>query len=141
MKNCECFIAIKATSISTPITDPQFRVESQRGGAEVADINVKIEERPQYRVDSIEFQGKTTIPKDQLRRVMSLREGEIFSRKQLDDSIVELNKLGVSLDKDKDVGVSEDDARERVTIKIILDKQGRANESFNRSTSKRSWYP
>jgi len=120
--------------------DPQFRVESQRGGTEVADINVKIEEWTQYRVESIEFQGKTTIPKDQLSRVMSLREGEVFSEKQLDDSIVELNKLGLSLDKDQDVGVSTNHARESVKIKIILDKQGNANESFNRSTMKRSWY-
>jgi hypothetical protein len=72
---------------------------------------------------------------------MLLREGDIFSEKQLDDSLVELNKLGFSLDKGKDVGVSENHARETVAIRIILDKQGRANESFNRSTSKRSWYP
>jgi hypothetical protein len=121
--------------------DHQFRVESQRGSAEVVDINVRIDERPQYRIDTIEFQGKTSIPKSELSRAMLLREGDIFSEKQLDDSIVELNKLGFSLDKQKDVGVSEDHARETVTIKIILDKQGRANESFNRSTSKRSWYP
>ena len=102
---------------------------------------VYAEERTQYRVETIELQGKTTIPKDQLSRVTSLREGEIFNEKQLDDRIVELNKLGLSLDKDKDVGVTKDHARERVTIKIILDKQGYANESFNRSTMKRSWYP
>jgi hypothetical protein len=119
--------------------DPQFRVESQRG--DVVDINVRIEERTQYRVETIELQGKTTIPKDQLSRVTSLREGEIFNEKQLDDRIVELNKLGLSLDKDKDVGVSKNHARERVTIKIILDKQGYANESFNRSTMRRTWYP
>jgi isoaspartyl peptidase/L-asparaginase-like protein (Ntn-hydrolase superfamily) len=71
---------------------------------------------------------------------MSLREGEVFSEKQLDDSIIELNKLGLSLDKDQDVGVSTNHARESVKIKIILDKQGNANESFNRSTMKRSWY-
>lgn len=106
-----------------------------------SDDDAKIEERPQYRVETIEFQGETSIPKNQLSRVMSLREGDVFSQKRLDDSIVELNKLGFSLDKDKDVGVSEDHARERVTIKIILDKQGRANASFNRSTMKRSWYP
>ena len=135
------FITIRATSISTPSKSMRFRRESQRGDAEVLDINVKIDERVQYRVEAIQFQGKTTIPKNQLSRVMSLREGDIFSEKRLDDSIVELNKLGFSLDKDKDVGVSEDHARERVTIKIILDKQGRANESFNRSTMKRSWYP
>ncbi len=121
--------------------DRQFRVESQRGSAEVVDINVRIDERPQYRIDTIEFQGKTSIPKSELSRAMLLREGDIFFEKQLDDSINGLNKLGFSLDKQKDVGVSENHARETVTIKIILDKQGRANESFNRSTSKRSWYP
>jgi outer membrane protein insertion porin family len=124
-----------------PEQDRQFRVESQRGGAELIDINVRIEERAQYRVETIEFQGKTTIRKIQLSRVMSLHEGEVFSEKQLDDSIVELNKLGLTLDKDKDIGVTENHARETVAIKIILDKQGRANESFNRSTRKRSWFP
>ena len=121
--------------------DHQFRVESQRGSAEVVDIQVRIDEGPQYRVGTIEFQGKTSIAKSELSRAMLLREGDNFAEKQLDDSIIGLNKLGFSLDKQKDVGVSKDHARETVTIKIILDKQGRANESFNRSTMKRSWYP
>lgn len=120
--------------------DREFRVDPQ-SGADVVDYNIKIEERAQYKVQAIKFAGKSSISRDQLIRVMSLREGEVFSQKQLDDSIDELNKLGVSLDKHKDVSVVEDRARDRVTVKIVLDEQGRANESFDRSTSKRSWYP
>jgi outer membrane protein assembly factor BamA len=118
----------------------EFRVDPQ-SGADVVDYNIKIEERAQYKVQAIKFAGKSSISRDRLIRVMSLHEGEVFSRKQLDDSIDELNKLGVTLDKYKDVSVVEDRARDRVTVKIILDEQGRANESFDRSTSKRSWYP
>ena len=118
----------------------EFRVDPQ-SGADVVDYNIKIEERAQYKVQAIKFAGKSSISRDRLIRVMSLHEGEVFSRKQLDDSIDELNKLGVTLDKHKDVSVVEDRARDRVTVKIILDEQGRANESFDRSTSKRSWYP
>lgn len=120
--------------------DKQYRVDPQGRGTEIVDFNIKIEERAQYRVEAIKFAGKSSIPQDRLIRAMSLREGEIFSQKQLDDSIEGLNKLGLSLDKDRDVKVSENHARERVTIRIVLDDQARANELFNRFGMKRSWY-
>jgi Surface antigen variable number repeat len=118
--------------------DPQYSVDPQ-SGADVVDYNVKIEERSRYRVEAIKFAGKLNISRDQLLRAMSLHEGEIFSQKQLDDSIDELNKLGLTLNEDKDVIVTENHARERVTIKIILDEHGRAKEKFDRS-SVRAWF-
>ena len=120
--------------------DREYRVEPQ-SGADVVDYNIKIEERARYKVQAIKFAGKSSISTDQLIRVMSLREGDVFSQKQLDDSIDEFNKLGVTLNKQKDVSVVEDHARDRVTVKIILDERGRANESFDRFVMRRSWYP
>lgn len=119
--------------------DRQYRVDPQSGGADVVDYNIKIEERAQYKVEAIKFVGKSTISRDRLIHVMSLREGAIFSRKQLDDSVNELNSLGLSLDKDKDVIATENHVREVVTIKILLDDRARANEWLGRSSIRRLW--
>ncbi len=117
----------------------QYRVDPQNGGAEIVDYKIKIEERSQYRVDAIKFAGKSDTSRDRLIDVMSVREGEIFSRKQLDDSIDELNRLGLTLDKDKDVIVTENHVRGVVIIKILLDDHARANEWLDRSSMSRLW--
>ena len=59
---------------------------------------------------------------DQFTGAISLHEGEAFSQKQLDDSIDALNKLGLKLDKNKDVSVSNDKTQPLVNIVIFLNK-------------------
>ena len=61
---------------------------------------------------------------------MLIREGEIFSQTKLDDSIDALNKLGLNLDKDKDVGVFHNNSNNSVTIVIVLNKDRYPDESF-----------
>ena len=100
--------------------------------AKSADLKVTINEGQQYKVGSIKFKGKTTINTDQLNRAMLLHQGEVFSQKQLDDSIDELNKLGLNLDKDKEVRISQDQTHPLVNIVIFLNKDHRAKESFFR---------
>ena len=97
-----------------------FRAKSQ--DLEIADLKVTIDEGPRYKVGSIKFEGKTAVRMDQLNGAMSLREGEVFSQKQLDDTIDALNKLGLDLDKRKDVNVSNDKTQPLVNIVIFLNK-------------------
>jgi surface antigen-like variable number repeat protein len=98
----------------------------------VADLKITINEGPQYKVGLIKFDGKTTLKTDQLNAAISLHEGDTFSQKQLDESIDELNKLGLDVSKDRDVSLCLDKTQTLVNIVIFLDKDRRARESFNR---------
>lgn len=93
-----------------------------RSDADIADFKIVLTEGPQFKVASIKFDGTTNITKDQLNAAMLIREGEVFSRPKLDDSIDALNKLGLNLDKDKNVGVVENMSNNSVTIVIVLNK-------------------
>ena len=89
----------------------------------VADFKITINEGPQYKVGSIKFAGKTTVKIEQLNAAMSLHEGDIFSQQQLDDSIDELNKLGLDLAKKRDVSIHLDKTQPLVNIVISLEKR------------------
>jgi outer membrane protein insertion porin family len=107
---------------------------------DVVDFNITINEGTRYRVASIAVEGKTEIRKAQLSAALRLREGAIFLQKQLDDSIRELNKLGLALEQDMDVAVLPERRSESVRIVIVLDKGRRPDDSFNRFVMKRRWY-
>ena len=49
-------------------------------------ITINIEEGEQYRVSDITIAGDTIVPKDELYSLISLEQGEIFSRKELTES-------------------------------------------------------
>jgi outer membrane protein assembly factor BamA len=121
--------------------DREASANSKPPDVEVANFKITIKEGPQYKVASIKLEGKASIPVDQLNGAILLHEGELFTQKSLNDSIDRLNQLGLTLDKDKDVGVSTNDALELVNIVIVLSKDRRSKESFNRASMKRSWYP
>ena len=70
---------------------------------------------------------------------MSLREGDLFSRKQLDVSIEELKKLGLDLNKE-DIGVFQTEGKDTVDVVIVVSKDRLPQESFDRFTAKRNWY-
>lgn len=102
--------------------DYEFSAKSKRDEPGTADLKVTINEGPQFKVGAIKFDGKTTIEAARLSAAVSLREGDLYTRKQLDDSIDELNKLGLSLDKKKDVTISPDHTASVVKIVIFLNK-------------------
>ena len=102
--------------------DYEVSAKSKRDEPGTADLKVTIVEGPQFKVGAIKFDGKTTIEAARLSAAMSLREGDLYTRKQLDDSIAELNKLGLSLDKQKDVTISPDQTASVVKIVIFLNK-------------------
>ncbi len=54
-------------------------------------INIYIEEGPQYRFSGYEIQGKTIISKEKLSPMIQIKSGEIFSRKQVTQSITAIN--------------------------------------------------
>jgi surface antigen-like variable number repeat protein/PBS lyase HEAT-like repeat-containing protein len=119
--------------------DKEYRVGLKDHGEAFVDYVIKIEEGPQFKIASIKFDGTASLKKEQLTKAMSLREGEVFSRKQLDDSIEELKKLGLDLSTE-DIGVFQSDDNDTVDIVIVVSKDRFPQESFDRFAAKRNWY-
>lgn len=63
------------------------------------DINVAINvfEGEQFKIQKVELSGEFVVPEDDLRMLISVKEGDIFSRKQVSDLVERLSKrLGES---------------------------------------------
>ncbi|MFO7813056.1 MAG: outer membrane protein assembly factor BamA, partial [Pelovirga sp.] len=56
-------------------------------------IDIEIDEGPQYRVGALSVSGDLLFPEEQLLEQVQLKEGEVFSRLQLRDSILALTDL------------------------------------------------
>lgn len=119
--------------------DNQERVDSKDNAANFVDYIIKIEEGPKFKIGSIKFDGPTSIKKEQLSKAMLLQEGDVFSRKQFDDSIEELKKLGLNLTRE-DIGIFRTEGKDTVDVVIVVSKDRLPQESFDRFTAKRNWY-
>ena len=85
-----------------------------------------INEGPQFHVGDIQFTGGTGIPEVELRRVFPLREGEIFSVRQVRAGIEGLTKLYSSqgyLDFTAVPDTVADDNLQRISLVVRLDEQ------------------
>jgi outer membrane protein assembly factor BamA len=85
-----------------------------------------INEGPQFHLGNIQFTGGTGIPEVELRRVFPLREGEIFSVKQVRLGIEGLTKLYSSLgylDFTAIPNTEVDDNLQRISLVMRLDEQ------------------
>ncbi len=60
---------------------------------EYLDITIEIDEGPLYRVGKVKVSGDLMLPEEQLLRAVKLQPGNVFSRKQLRDSIEILTDL------------------------------------------------
>ncbi len=58
-------------------------------------ITINVSEGEQYRISEITLSGDTLVPKEELRELITLQRGEIFSRKELTESTSRISsKLG-----------------------------------------------
>lgn len=57
------------------------------------DILIEIEEGPQYRVGEVEFDGDLVRDREELRKLVKLSAGDVFSRLLLRESVFALNNL------------------------------------------------
>jgi outer membrane protein insertion porin family len=60
---------------------------------ESARILFEIEEGNQFRIDGVDIQGDLLLPKDELLARLTLKSGEVFSRKTLRENITTLNDI------------------------------------------------
>ena len=85
--------------------EPLFKPTSAGDGEGVVDFKIDIREGPRFTVRRVEFAGNARTPDPVLRRAFLVREGDVFSQSLYEDSIRNLNRLGLfeEIDKDKDV--------------------------------------
>jgi beta-lactamase regulating signal transducer with metallopeptidase domain len=82
---------------------PTFTVDEQR---KVVNLDININEGPQYTIKRIGFTGLTTIPEEVPGRELAIKEGAVFDASLLVLSLLRLNRLGLFEEiKEEDVQI------------------------------------
>jgi outer membrane protein assembly factor BamA len=102
---------------------PEFRADV-RAGQGVVDLEITIEEGPRFKIRKIGFSGEK-LPQTDLRELLLVRGGDVYSQKLFEQSIDRLNDLGwfEFVDKDKDVDYRTNEEEHLVDIVIKLTKK------------------
>ena len=87
----------------------------------VVDFTVNIEEGQQFKIRSIRFLASNLSNRD-LRELLLIREGDVYNRQLIDQSISRLNEFGLfeKIDKDKDIEFRTDEEVSLIDIVIKL---------------------
>ena len=87
---------------------------------------------PRFKVNSITFEGKTDVSLADLRHALQLREGDFFSQARFHTSVDAINKIGLNVDKERDVRFEFDETNYQLHLVIIVDKRtSRLNSAEN----------
>jgi len=104
--------------------DPRF-VEPKAGSKDgVVNLEVTIEEGPQFKVGRVNFDGVTDDEQKLLIEEFRLKTGEVFSTKTLQMAVDRFNESGRfgRLDKDQDVRILTDDKAADIDLVIMVTK-------------------
>lgn len=100
---------------------PEFKLTPDESEG-VVDFELTIDEGPQFRLFKISFKGDTEIPDRELRRLLVIREGDIYNQRSFEESISKLNDTGlfepIDQDKDADFRTNEEEHGVEVVIKL-----------------------
>jgi outer membrane protein insertion porin family len=102
--------------------EPTFHEPPPGGRAGVVDFLITIDEGKRFTLHSIELSGNAMTPDDILRPAIVLRDGEPFRQTLLDESLKNLEGLGLfeKIDRGKDVDYAVGEEPSQVKIKIKL---------------------
>jgi outer membrane protein insertion porin family len=105
----------------------QFKVESQQvtisPDRKDISISINIREGDQFRVSNIEVGGEMVVPVEELNKLITFREGEIFSRKEVNKVINAMQKrLGEDAYAFAEVRMipDVDEANKTVALRLLL---------------------
>ena len=112
--------------------EPQFKAATKTANEGVVDLRVSIEEGRRFRVRTIKFHGNL-LTDEELLRLMRICAGDVFNERLFEESIGELNKLGLfeSIDKDKDTSFTTDE--EEGLVDIVIKLNALNSEALGRS--------
>jgi outer membrane protein insertion porin family len=99
---------------------PEFNVRPGRSDG-VVDLDITIEEGQRFKIRKIGFSGEK-LPQTDLRELLLVRGGDVYSQKLFEQSIDRLNDLGwfefVDRDKDVDYRTNEEEGLVDIVIKL-----------------------
>lgn len=103
---------------------PEFKLTPDKSEG-VVDFEFTIDEGPRYRLIKIGFTGDTELPEKELRRLLVMREGDIYNQKLFEESITQLNESGLfdPIDKDRDADFRTNEEEHCVEVVIKLTKR------------------
>ncbi len=64
-------------------------------GLKLVDVNIKVDKNNRYRIDSVVIASRKGVRKALIRRVITIKKGEYFSREKVLKSLREVNALGI----------------------------------------------
>jgi outer membrane protein insertion porin family len=95
------------------------RDERLRTGEKLADLALRVEEGPLYRVARITFEGNVRHPDEELRTFLDLVEGETFRENELDSGVRALMSLGAFHEVRPEVDVVSTPGQALVVIHMV----------------------
>jgi outer membrane protein assembly factor BamA len=102
---------------------PTFR--SEPGATEgVVNFKITVDEGKQFTLRNISFKGDN-LPESEVRQLLLVREGDVYSQKSFEESIRRINETGWfnSVDKDKDVDYRTNEEEKLVDVVIKLSRR------------------
>lgn len=102
--------------------DPIFR--SEPGAEGVVDFKIIVDEGKQFTLRNISFKGDN-LPESEVRQLLLVREGDVYSQKSFEESIRRINETGWfnRVDKDKDVDYRTNEEEKLVDVIIKLSRR------------------
>ncbi|MBV9609785.1 MAG: outer membrane protein assembly factor BamA, partial [Acidobacteria bacterium] len=106
----------------TPVPNTTFDDEKK-----LISLEIDVNEGKQFYVRRIEFQGNTTTRDKVIRRELALEEGQVYSKKAWDFSILRLNQLGYfeALKPEQDTEVKQNVQESTVDLTLKVKEKGK----------------
>jgi len=103
---------------------PEFKLTPDESDG-VVNFEVTIDEGPRFRLFKISFKADTELPEKELRRLLVIREGDIYNQRLFEESINKLNDTGLfePIDQDKHADFRTNEEEHLVEIVIKLTKR------------------
>jgi outer membrane protein insertion porin family len=106
-------------------------------GSDKIDLTINIDEGHQFFVRRIDFQGNTTTRDKVIRRELLIDEGDLFSKRLWDASILRLNQLGYfdQLKPDDATDIKRDTKTDTVDLLLKVKERGKNSIQLNGGVS------
>jgi outer membrane protein insertion porin family len=113
--------------------EPTFKDNPQNPKEGIVDFKFTITEGKQFTLRRLEFLGNTFTRDNVLRREVLVNEGDVYSQRNFEISVLRLNQLGFfdPIDAERDAVFRTDEEESNVDIDLKVTERGRQQISFN----------
>ena len=119
-----------------PYTNVKSQIVKSNESDNKLDIDILVDEKYKAYINRIEISGNTTTQDDVIRRQLKLNEGQIYSKKDIADSISRIKRLGYFSNVEyKTRPLSNDSNKLDLLIEVIETKTGEISIGLSHSNS------